>query len=228
MVNAEKRRRTAVPKANKSSGSEAPARVEEAKVAASPSVGARLRYRFDLALSRGPLVVIGYLGLVMLAIANGGSIPDRGLFGVFLASEPGRTSRRVGELDEEMVFESRVGDVFVLGASSWRIEQITHDRVLVSPAPGEPGKLPFWRGDGPGRPLAFGRAIGAMVREIGGMSPGTAEATLVAQHRLDPAAARNLIEKSRRAAMPLSSARRHQACRSRVSCSRDCEVLSHS
>ena len=131
-------------------------------------------------------------GAKRVAIINGGSIPDRGLFGVFLSGS--EKARRVGELDEEMVFESRVGDVFVLGASSWRIEQITHDRVLVSPAPGEPGKLPFWRGDGPGRPLAFGRAIGAMVREIGGMSPGTAEATLVAQHRLDPAAARNLIE----------------------------------
>ncbi|MBL8973921.1 MAG: DEAD/DEAH box helicase, partial [Myxococcales bacterium] len=128
-----------------------------------------------------------------VAIANGGSIPDRGLFGVFLASEPGRTSRRVGELDEEMVFESRVGDVFLLGASSWRIEQITHDRVLVTPAPGEPGKMPFWRGDGPGRPLEFGRAIGALVREIAAATTTDAEATLVADHHLDPAAAAQLV-----------------------------------
>lgn len=135
----------------------------------------------------------GRHGARRVAIINGGSIPDRGLFGVFLAGS-GEGSRRVGELDEEMVFESRVGDVFVLGASSWRIEQITHDRVLVSPAPGEPGKLPFWRGDGPGRPLEFGRAIGALVRELGGLSPATAEALLVEQHRLDAAAARTLIE----------------------------------
>ena len=128
-----------------------------------------------------------------VAIANGGSIPDRGLFGVFLATDPGRTSRRVGELDEEMVFESRVGDIFLLGASSWRIEEITHDRVLVTPAPGEPGKMPFWRGDGPGRPLEFGRAIGELVREIAGATTTDAEAKLVADHHLDPAAAAQLV-----------------------------------
>ena len=91
-----------------------------------------------------------------LAVTNGGTIPDRGLFGVFLAGgqrdRSGRHSRRVGELDEEMVYESRVGDVFVLGASSWRIEDITADQVLVSPAPGQPGRLPFWHGDAPGPP----------------------------------------------------------------------------
>ena len=96
-----------------------------------------------------------------LAVTNGGTIPDRGLFGVFLAGgqpdESGRHSRRVGELDEEMVYESRVGDVFVLGASSWRIEDITADQVLVSPAPGQPGRLPFWHGDAPGRPAELGR-----------------------------------------------------------------------
>jgi ATP-dependent Lhr-like helicase len=135
----------------------------------------------------------GRHGARRVAIINGGSIPDRGLFGVFLAGSA-EGSRRVGELDEEMVFESRPGDVFVLGASSWRIEQITHDRVLVSPAPGEPGKLPFWRGDGPGRPLEFGRAIGALVRELSGMSPETAEALLIESHKLDAAAARNLVE----------------------------------
>ena len=89
-------------------------------------------------------------------MTSGGTIPDRGLFGVFLAASQrerqGRNSHRVGELDEEMVYESRVGDVFVLGASSWRIEDITADQVLVSPAPGQPGRLPFWHGDTMGRP----------------------------------------------------------------------------
>ena len=100
-----------------------------------------------------------------LAVTSGGTIPDRGLYGVFLASGEG-PGRRVGELDEEMVYESRVGDVFTLGSSSWRIEDITHDRVLVTPAPGQPGKLPFWHGDGLGRPLELGRAVGAFVREV--------------------------------------------------------------
>ena len=86
-----------------------------------------------------------------IAVLNAGTIPDRGLYGVFLAAEPGATGLRVGELDEEMVFESRPGEIFLLGASSWRIDDITHDRVLVTPAPGEPGKLPFWHGDRPGR-----------------------------------------------------------------------------
>jgi ATP-dependent Lhr-like helicase len=83
-------------------------------------------------------------GAQRLAVTSGGTIPDRGLFGVFLA---GPKAARVGELDEEMVYESRVGDVFLLGATSWRIEDITHDRVLVSPAPGQPGRMPFWKGD---------------------------------------------------------------------------------
>ena len=95
----------------------------------------------------------GRPGAQRLAVTSGGTIPDRGLFGVFLAASQreasGRHSHRVGELDEEMVYESRVGDVFVLGASSWRIEDITADQVLVSPAPGQPGKLPFWHGDAP-------------------------------------------------------------------------------
>src|SRR5438132_77319 len=105
-------------------------------------------------------------GAQRLAVTSGGTIPDRGLFGVFLASDTSRQPRRVGELDEEMVYESRVGDVFVLGASSWRIEDITPDRVLVTPAPGQPGKLPFWHGDTPGRPAELGRAIGAACREL--------------------------------------------------------------
>ncbi|WP_240778071.1 ATP-dependent helicase, partial [Nonomuraea basaltis] len=104
----------------------------------------------------------GRPGAQRLAVTNGGTIPDRGLFGVFLVGE---RASRVGELDEEMVYESRVGDVFVLGATSWRIEDITTDRVLVSPAPGQPGKLPFWHGDAPGRPAELGRAIGQFLRE---------------------------------------------------------------
>ncbi|MEV2265209.1 Lhr family helicase [Nonomuraea africana] len=108
-------------------------------------------------------VLQGRPGAQRLAVTNGGTIPDRGLFGVFLVGEKGS---RVGELDEEMVYESRAGDVFVLGATSWRIEDITSDRVLVSPAPGQPGKLPFWHGDAPGRPAELGRAIGAFLREL--------------------------------------------------------------
>ncbi|TYB58636.1 ATP-dependent helicase [Nonomuraea sp. PA05] len=107
-------------------------------------------------------ILQGRPGAQRLAVTNGGTIPDRGLFGVFLVGE---RASRVGELDEEMVYESRVGDVFVLGATSWRIEDITADRVLVSPAPGQPGKLPFWHGDAPGRPAELGRAIGQFLRE---------------------------------------------------------------
>jgi ATP-dependent helicase Lhr and Lhr-like helicase len=113
-------------------------------------------------------------GAQRLAVTSGGTIPDRGLFGVFLAGDgPGR---RVGELDEEMVYESRVGDVFLLGSSSWRIEDITHDRVLVTPAPGEVGRMPFWKGDSPGRPVELGRALGAFVRELATSEPPVAEA----------------------------------------------------
>ena len=99
-----------------------------------------------------------------VAIANAGTIPDRGLYGVFLAGAD--RPARVGELDEEMVFETQVGDTFTLGASTWRVEEITHDRVLVSPAPGEPGKMPFWHGDQAGRPVELGYAIGKLVREL--------------------------------------------------------------
>ncbi len=104
-------------------------------------------------------------GAQRLAVTSGGTIPDRGLFGVFLAAGEG-PGRRVGELDEEMVYESRVGDVFLLGSTSWLIEDITHDRVLVSPAPGQIGKMPFWKGDSPGRPVELGRALGAFLREV--------------------------------------------------------------
>ena len=132
-------------------------------------------------------------GARSVAVINGGTIPDRGLFGVFLAGTEHGKSVRVGELDEEMVFESRVGDVFLLGASSWRIEDITLDRVLVTPAPGEPGKMPFWHGDRPGRPLELGRAIGRSSRELLELGPGPAARRLIEQG-LDDKAATNLLD----------------------------------
>jgi len=132
-------------------------------------------------------------GAQRVAIANGGTIPDRGLYGVFLAGA-GPGSARVGELDEEMVFESRVGETFVLGASSWRIEEITHDRVLVSPAPGEPGKMPFWKGDRAGRPLELGLAIGRLTRDLLRMPAPAAIDRLTREHDLDASAAENLLQ----------------------------------
>ena len=162
-------------------------------------------------------------GARLLAIANAGTIPDRGLYGVFLAdgrsggkgadpssdtSDSKRQPRsiRVGELDEEMVFESREGEIFLLGASSWRIEEITHDRVLVSPAPGEPGKMPFWRGDQPGRPVDFGRAIGELARVLLKLDDDEATARLVEHHGLDVRAAENLVrylrDQERESAVP--------------------------
>ncbi|HTM18727.1 MAG TPA: DEAD/DEAH box helicase, partial [Terracidiphilus sp.] len=138
-------------------------------------------------------VVTAREGAGRLAILNAGTIPDRGLYGVFLAHTEGK-SIRVGELDEEMVFESHPNETFILGASTWRIEDITHDRVLVVPAPGEPGKMPFWKGDGPGRPLEFGRRIGALIRELRALPKPVALARLVAEHDLDPGAAENLIQ----------------------------------
>ena len=126
-----------------------------------------------------------------LAVTSGGTIPDRGLFGVFLVGEgPGR---RVGELDEEMVYESRVGDVFLLGTSAWRIEDITHDRVVVTPAPGQPGRLPFWKADTLGRPAELGRAVGEFVRRTGAAKRDDAVARLRAEG-LDEWAAANLVE----------------------------------
>ncbi len=123
-----------------------------------------------------------------IAVTSGGTIPDRGLFGVFLIGE---RRVRVGELDEEMVYESRPGEIFLLGASSWRIEEITADRVMVSPAPGQPGKMPFWHGEAPGRPIELGTAIGGFVREVGAL----AEKPRLARLRragCDDFAARNL------------------------------------
>jgi ATP-dependent Lhr-like helicase len=156
------------------------------------------RYPSDLAAGLRPRVVWDRArgsirareGAGRIAITNGGTIPDRGLFGVFLAGEGGT---RVGELDEEMVFESRAGEVFLLGASSWRIEEITRDRVVVTPAPGVPGKMPFWKGDGPGRPVELGRAIGAFTRELRGRGRDAAVQRLRADVGLDDLAAANLI-----------------------------------
>ncbi|MDQ0822816.1 ATP-dependent Lhr-like helicase [Arthrobacter sp. V4I6] len=161
----------------------------------------------------------GRPGAQRLAVTSGGTIPDRGLFGVYIigtetegsggagssgtASADGRAAspaaaaakggRRVGELDEEMVYESRVGDVFALGATSWKIEDITHDRVLVSPAFGQPGKLPFWKGDSLGRPVDLGRALGAFVRELSASDVGPATERCKASG-LDDFAANNLIQ----------------------------------
>ena len=126
-------------------------------------------------------------GSKRLAVTSGGTIPDRGLFGVFLPD-----GTRVGELDEEMVYESRPGETFVLGASTWRIEDITFERVTVSPAPGQPGKMPFWHGDRPGRPLELGRALGAFVREIRELDDAGARERLMTHYALDAFAAGNL------------------------------------
>ncbi len=138
----------------------------------------------------------GRPGAQRLAVTSGGTIPDRGLFGVFLvggqSTGGGGPGRRVGELDEEMVYESRVGDIFALGATSWRIEDITHDRVLVTPAPGVPGRLPFWKGDTLGRPAELGAAIGAFTRELATL-PETKARERAAANGLDAYAAANLV-----------------------------------
>ena len=134
-----------------------------------------------------------------VAITSGGTIPDRGLYPVFLVGEAGTPGRRVGELDEEMVYESRVGEVIALGATSWRVEEIRPDRVVVSPAPGVPGKIPFWHGDGLGRPIELGRALGAFVRELeadlagGERGRGRARRRLLENHDLDDLAAENVL-----------------------------------
>ncbi len=134
-----------------------------------------------------------------VAITSGGTIPDRGLYPVFLVGEAGTPGRRVGELDEEMVYESRVGEVIALGATSWRVEEIRPDRVVVSPAPGVPGKIPFWHGDGLGRPIELGRAMGEFVRELesdlgrGEVGRSKARRRLLEHHDLDDLAADNVI-----------------------------------
>jgi len=148
----------------------------------------RARIVWDRASGR----LTGRPGALRLAATSGGTIPDRGMYGVFLATDAptggvagdpdtagGRAPRggkRVGELDEEMVYESRVGDTFTLGSSTWRIEDITPDRVLVTPAPGIPGRLPFWKGDSPGRPAELGRALGGWVRETDALAAADPEA----------------------------------------------------
>jgi ATP-dependent Lhr-like helicase len=149
-----------------------------------------------------------------VAVTSGGTIPDRGLFPVYLADDtpgdadvgPGTRARaarsggrRVGELDEEMVYEARAGEVILLGASAWRIESIGHDRVTVTPAPGEPGKIPFWKGDGVGRPVELGRELGRFTREIaeqasrGEAGREAAVQRLIREHDLDDLAASNLL-----------------------------------
>jgi ATP-dependent Lhr-like helicase len=134
-------------------------------------------------------VVKGRQGARRLAVTNAGTIPDRGLFGVHLVDGGGR----VGELDEEMVYEARAGQTFLLGASTWRIEEITRDRVLVSPAPGVPGAVPFWKGEGVGRPYELGEAIGATSRELVALSDERAKTRLQSEHMLDERAATNLL-----------------------------------
>ncbi|WP_313356115.1 DEAD/DEAH box helicase [Microbacterium sp.] len=132
----------------------------------------------------------GRPGAQRIAVTSGGTIPDRGLFGVFVAGET--TGARVGELDEEMVYESRVGDVFTLGTTSWRIAEITHDRVNVLPAYGQPGKVPFWHGDGIGRPFELGEALGRFSREVSTAAPAKAQQRLI-DAGLDERARDNLM-----------------------------------
>ncbi|HUQ06800.1 MAG TPA: DEAD/DEAH box helicase [Kofleriaceae bacterium] len=138
-------------------------------------------------------VLTARAGARLLSIINGGTIPDRGLYPVHV----GEGGPRVGELDEEMVHESRRGETFLLGATTWRIEDITRDRVIVSPAPGEPGKMPFWRGEGPGRPIELGRMVGAFTRHVDELlARGDGESTAIAlmkSHCLDRFAAENLV-----------------------------------
>jgi ATP-dependent helicase Lhr and Lhr-like helicase len=143
---------------------------------------AELRPR--LVWDRADGAVRGRKGARQLAVTNAGTIPDRGLYGVHLPD-----GRRVGELDEEMVYEARPGQTFLLGATTWRIEDITRDRVIVTPAPGVPGAVPFWRGDGVGRPVELGRAIGAFAREAVSSDPEQ----LASEYDLDPWAAKNLV-----------------------------------
>ena len=134
-------------------------------------------------------VIRGRGGVRQLAVQNAGTIPDRGLYGVHLVDGGGR----VGELDEEMVYEARAGQTFLLGASTWRIEEITRDRVLVSPAPGVPGMIPFWKGEGPGRPYELGEQIGRASRELVALPEKKALERLTSEHSLDEQAAQNLL-----------------------------------
>ena len=143
---------------------------------------AELRPRIVWDRTKG--TIHGRKGARQLVVTNAGTIPDRGLYGVHLPD-----GRRVGELDEEMVYEARPGQTFLLGATTWRIEDITRDRVIVTPAPGLPGAVPFWKGDGIGRPAELGRAIGAFAREAVSREP----AELASEYDLDRRAAENLV-----------------------------------
>nr|MBA3821910.1 DEAD/DEAH box helicase [Deltaproteobacteria bacterium] len=136
--------------------------------------------------------LVGRRGARLLSVVSGGTIPDRGTYAVHIGTGP-----RIGELDEEMVAESRKGETFILGATTWRIEDITRDRVIVSPAPGQPGKMPFWRGEGPGRPIELGQALGAFCRDLDTRladDPTAAKTWLQADYRLDSFAADNLMK----------------------------------
>ncbi|MEZ5979286.1 MAG: DEAD/DEAH box helicase [Planctomycetota bacterium] len=150
----------------------------------------RPRLRWD----RGADLLSARPGAAFAVRSNAGTIPDRGTFSVHVvgAGRDGSPGPRIGELDEEMVFETRDGDAILLGATTWRVESIDAQRVLVSPAPGEPGRLPFWKGDGPGRPIELGRAVGAFVREYGRGSRDEISARLLADLPLDARAAANL------------------------------------
>ncbi len=143
-----------------------------------------------LAWDRGSDALRPRRGAAMISRMNAGTIPDRGNYTVTLGPDGGR----LGELDEELVFETRPGENILLGASTWRVEEITRDRVIVSPAPGEPGKLPFWRGDGPGRPIELGQALGAFVGRLGKMARQRALDWLQKEARLDANAAGNLVD----------------------------------
>jgi ATP-dependent Lhr-like helicase len=143
---------------------------------------AELRPRIVWDRTKG--TIHGRKGARQLVVTNAGTIPDRGLYGVHLPD-----GRRVGELDEEMVYEARSGQTFLLGATTWRIEDITRDRVIVTPAPGLPGAVPFWKGDGVGRPAELGRAIGAFAREAVSRKPEE----LAKDYDLDRRAAENLV-----------------------------------
>ena len=147
-------------------------------------------------------VIRGRTGARRLAVTNAGTIPDRGMYGVFQVGDGGR----VGELDEEMVYEAREGQTFMLGASTWRIEEITRDRVLVTPAPGVPGAVPFWKGEGVGRPYELGARIGAASRELAALSDAKATKRLRETYHLDELASKNLLvflrEQERSSALP--------------------------
>ncbi|HUG85130.1 MAG TPA: helicase-related protein, partial [Euzebya sp.] len=147
----------------------------------------RPRITWDRAADR----ITGRQGAQRVAVTNSGTIPDRGLYGVFIVGDgPGR---RVGELDEEMVYETRPGETIILGASTWRVEDITRDQVLVSPAPGQPGRLPFWHGDTPSRPIEVGRAVGRFLSQLGSGAAAVSVDALRGEYGLDALAAANLI-----------------------------------